>query len=152
MRSRVRIATDGSAIGNPGPGGWAAILSCDKKQWTISGSVSWTTAQEMELTAAIEALRSLPNGARVELLSDSEYLIQGIRHLAGRWCSQGWRNSRGLLLQDRELWQEVLRLDRVHQVSWRWVKGHSGHPMQAQADALAYSRARRQWVEQRRAA
>ena len=152
MKSRIRIATDGSAIGNPGPGGWAAIFACNKQQWTISGSVSRTTAQEMELTAAIEALRSLPSGTRAELLSDSDYLIQGMRHLAVRWCNQGWRNSRGVPLQDRELWQEVLRLDRIHHVRWRWVKGHNGHPMQTQADALAYSRARWQWVEQRRAA
>jgi ribonuclease HI len=106
----------------------------------------------MELTAAIEALRSLPTGARVELRSDSEYLINGMRHLATRWNKQGWRNSRGFALQDRELWQELLRLDSLHSVSWRWVKGHNGHPMQAQADCLAYSLARWRWIDQLRAA
>jgi ribonuclease HI len=152
MKSPIRIATDGSAIGNPGPGGWAAILTCGKRQWELSGSALRTIASEMELTAAVQSLRSLPCGACVELLSDSEYLIQGMRHLAVRWRLQGWRNSRGAPLHDWQLWQELLDLDSVHDVSWQWVRGHNGHPMQTRADALAYSQARQLWVEQRYAA
>ncbi len=152
MKNRIRVATDGSAIGNPGPGGWAAVFACDKSAWTISGSMFRTTAPEMELTAAIEALRSLPCGAQIELISDSEYLVQGMRHLAMRWSRQGWRNSRALPHPHRELWQQLLRLDRIHRVKWLWVRGHNGHPMQTQADAMAYGRARSQWSDQRQAA
>ena len=137
---------------NPGPGGWAAIFACGTRNWAISGSTFRTTAPIMELTAAIEALNSLPAGSHVDLHTDSEYLVRGMHHLAARWSKQGWRNSRGLVLQDRELWQELLRIDQIHRIKWRWVRGHDGHPMQTQADALAYSRARLQWVEQRRAA
>jgi ribonuclease HI len=152
MKSPIRIATDGSSIGNPGPGGWAAILTCGKRHWELSGSVSKTTASEMELTAAVQSLRSLPRGAYVELHSDSEYLIQGMRYLAARWRLQGWRNSRGVPLRDWRLWQELLELDKVHHISWQWVRGHNGHPMQTRADALAYSEARQLWAEQRYAA
>jgi ribonuclease HI len=88
MRQHIHIVTDGSAIGNPGPGGWAAVLSCGRDRWRISGAVENTTANEMELTAAIEALKSIEIGSRVTLCSDSEYLIRGMRHLADRWLRQ----------------------------------------------------------------
>ena len=152
MNKRIYVATDGSAIGNPGPGGWAAVFACGREEWTISAASPWTTASEMELRAAVEALRSLDLNSQVELSSDSEYLIRGMRYLAARWCSQGWRNSRGLPLQHQALWQELLRLDRMYRVRWRWVRGHNGHPMQTRADAVAYSEAWHQRLEQRVAA
>jgi ribonuclease HI len=152
MSRRIRIATDGSAIGNPGPGGWAAVLAYEKQRWTISGSASMTTAPEMELWAAIEALRSLDGAYHVELRTDSEYLVRGMSYLAIRWRQQGWRNSRGVRLRDWELWEELLQLNHAHHIDWRWVRGHNGHPMQTQADTLAYAEARQQWVASRRAA
>jgi ribonuclease HI len=152
MRKHIHIVTDGSAIGNPGPGGWAAILSSGRSRWHISGAVQRTTASEMELTAAIEALKSIEIGSRVTLCSDSEYLIQGMRHLAEHWRSQGWRNSRGQILRDTALWEDLLLLRARHTIDWRWVQGHNGHPIQTQADALAYTEARRQWFALRLAA
>jgi ribonuclease HI len=152
MKRQIQVVTDGSAIGNPGLGGWAAVFRCDKRRWTISGSVLGATASEMELTAAIEALRSVEHGSIVVLQSDSEYLIHGMRYLAVRWRKQGWRNARGSPLKHWELWQDLLRLNAMHTVRWQWVRGHNGHPMQTQADSLAYAQARQLLVESRRAA
>jgi len=94
MDKLLRIFTGGSAIGNPGPGGWGAVLIQGKNRWEMSGESPWTTVEEMELLAAVEALRSLSVGSMVELRSDSEYLIYGMRMLVFRWQSQGWRNRR----------------------------------------------------------
>ncbi len=152
MKNRILIITDGSAIGNPGPGGWAAIFASERHKWSISGSAPWTTASEMELMAAIGALRSLEAPSRVDLRSDSEYLIRGMRHLVTRWAGQGWRNNRGTPLQYVDHWQELCRLASVHCIDWRWVRGHNGHPIQTHADELAYSQARRELVRLRTAA
>jgi ribonuclease HI len=152
MQKHIHIVTDGSAIGNPGPGGWAAVLSSGRNRWQISGAAENTTANEMELTAAIEALKSIEIGSRVTLCSDSEYLIRGMRHLADRWLLQGWRNTRGRPLRDQALWQTLLILRANHFVEWRRIRGHDGHPKQTEADALAYVQARHQWLAQRLAA
>jgi ribonuclease HI len=152
MDRTINIVTDGSAIGNPGPGGWGAVFTCGRQQWTLSGASQWTTAAEMELTAALEALRSIEPGSHVILSSDCDYLIRGMRFQATRWKRWGWRNSRGMPLQDRGLWQGLLELNSRHVIHWRWIRGHTGHPKQTEADALAYSEARRQWLEHRYAA
>jgi ribonuclease HI len=101
----------------------------------------------MELTAAIEALQSIEPGSHIILSSDCDYLIRGMRYQAMRWKRWGWRNSRGMPLRDRALWQGLLELNARHFVRWRWVRGHAGHPEQTEADALAYFEARRQWQE-----
>jgi len=98
----------------------------------------------MELLAAIEALRTLPAGAQVELRSDSELLIHGMRFRVFRWQRQGWRNSRGLELQHQQLWTELLRLNERLNIRWCWIKGHCGHPVQTRVDALAYRAAQAQ--------
>jgi len=152
MSEMVRIFTDGSAIGNPGPGGWGAVLIQGKKRWEMSGAEPWTTIEEMELLAAVEALRSLSAGSLVELRSDSEYLIKGMRTFVFRWQRQGWRNRRGTELQHHELWMELVELNARLRIRWRWVKGHNGHPVQSRADALAYRAARTLWLTQRIAA
>ena len=149
MDETFHVFTDGSAIGNPGPGGWAAVLIRGGKSWEMSGSSPRTTISEMELRAAIEALRSVPAGATVELRSDSELLIHGMRFRVFRWRAQGWRNSRGMALQHRQLWRELLRLNELINVRWQWIRGHSGHPVQTRADALAYQEARTQWCSLR---
>jgi ribonuclease HI len=143
MDRTINIVTDGSAIGNPGPGGWGAVFTHGRQQWKLSGGSQWTTAAEMELTAALEALKSIEPGSHVILSSDCDYLIRGMRYQAIRWKCWGWRNSRGMLLQDRGLWQELLELNARHFIRWRWVRGHMGHAKQTEADALAYSEARR---------
>jgi ribonuclease HI len=106
----------------------------------------------MELLAAVEALRSIPAGALVELRSDSELLIHGMRFRVFRWKRQRWRNSRGMELQHQQLWGELLRLNERLNIRWRWIRGHSGHPVQTRADALAYRAARTQWCNLRMAA
>jgi ribonuclease HI len=106
----------------------------------------------MELQAAVEALRSVPAGSLVELRSDSELLIYGMRFRVFHWQRQGWRNSRGLDLQHQELWRELIQLNERMNIRWRWIRGHSGHPVQTRVDALAYRAARDQWRNLRMAA
>ena len=152
MDQTYRIFTDGSAIGNPGPGGWGVVAIQGKEHWEMSGAEPWTTISEMELVAAVEALRSMQGRARIELYSDSEYLIYGMRAFVFRWQRQGWRNRRGTQLQHRELWTELVRLNTWLSIRWKWIKGHNGHPEQNRADALAYQAARALWVQQKLAA
>ena len=147
MEKTIHIFTDGSAIRNPGPGGWAAVMIRGGKSWEMSGARPWTTISEMELLAAVEALRSIPEGSLVELRSDSELLIHGMRFRVFRWQRQGWRNSRGLDLQYQELWSELMQLNERLTIRWRWIRGHSGHPVQTRVDALAYRAARSAWVK-----
>jgi len=106
----------------------------------------------MELRAAVEALRLTPAGARIELRSDSELLINGMRFRVFRWRRFGWRNSRGFELQHQELWRELLLLGADRTIRWRWIRGHSGHPIQSRADVLAYQAARAVAVQERIAA
>ena len=146
------IATDGSAIGNPGPGGWAAVMSQGKKKWEISGSNGWTTISEMELVAAVQALQSIRAGTRIELRSDSQYLIYGIRFYVQRWKREGWSNRQSRKLHHQELWEELLRLNEQFHVRWKWVKGHNHHPAQCRADFLAHREARTRWYELKAAA
>ena len=152
MDQIYRIFTDGSAIGNPGPGGWGAVLMQGRRRWEMSGGSLWTTAGEMELCAAIQALRSLTGRARIELYSDSEYLIYGMRVFVYHWQRRGWRNRHGLALPHRELWATLLELNIRFQVRWMWIKGHNGHRDQTRADALAYQAARALWIREKRAA
>lgn len=152
MDQIYRIFTDGSAIGNPGPGGWGAVFMQGRRRWEMSGGSPWTTAGEMELCAAIEALRSLSSRARIELYSDSEYLIYGMRAFVFHWRRRGWRNRNGVTLPHRELWAALLDLNTRLQVRWIWIKGHNGHRDQTRADALAYQAARALWIQERAAA
>jgi ribonuclease HI len=136
------IYTDGSTIGNPGPGGWGAVIINGKDRRELSGANPWTTISEMEILAAVEALRSIPLGQRVLLCSDSRYLIDGMSYLARRWRDYGWRNSRGAPIQHRDLWLDLIALNRQHRVEWKWLQGHNGHSIQCRADALAYRAAK----------
>jgi ribonuclease HI len=111
VNQTYRIFTDGSAIGNPGPSGWGAVVMQGKERREMSGAFPWTTISEMELVAALQALRPLPYRACVELHSDSEYLIYGMRVFVFHWQRQGWRNRRGNQLQHRELWSELMALN-----------------------------------------
>lgn len=152
MSTHFRIYTDGSAIGNPGPGGWGAVLQQSKRRWEISGAEGRTTISEMELVPAIRALQEIPYGSTVELYSDSELLIRGMRFLVSRWRGQQWRNRRGATIPHRHHWEDLITLDERLDVRWSWVRGHSGHPMQTRADELAYQAARAKWRELRLAA
>jgi ribonuclease HI len=144
MDNTFHVFTDGSVIGNPGPGGWAAVLMSGDKRREMSGSSPWTTISEMGLLAAVEALRTTPVGSDVQPCSDSELLIHVMLFHVERWRSQGWRNSRSTLLQYQELWRELLAMNERMNIHWQWIRGHSRHPFQTRADALAYQAARTQ--------
>ena len=149
MNQTYRVFTDGSAIGNPGPGGWGALVMNGTRRWEMSGGYSRTTVSEMELVAAIEALHSLPLGARIDLHSDSQYLIYGMSSFISKWERDGWRNRRGSQIQHRQLWTELTLLNANREIRWVWLKGHNGHRDQTRADSLAYQAARTLWLRGR---
>jgi ribonuclease HI len=152
VNQTYRIFTDGSAIGNPGPGGWGVVVIQGKDRREMSGAHPWTTISEMELVAAVQALRSVEGRARIQLHADSEYLIYGMRVFVSHWQRQGWRNRRGAQLQHRELWTELIELNANLCIRWIWIRGHSGHRYQSRADRLAYEAARSVWLQQKVAA
>jgi ribonuclease HI len=134
---RVVIHTDGACSGNPGPGGWGAILQFAGKERELSGGDPATTNNRMELTAAIEALRALKSGSTAELHTDSEYLKKGITEWIHGWKRNGWKTSDKKPVKNVELWQTLDALAANHDVEWRWVRGHAGHDLNERADELA---------------
>ena len=134
---RVEIFTDGACRGNPGPGGWAALLRTGDKEREISGGEPLTTNNRMELSAAIEALNTLRKPCRVELHTDSNYVRDGITKWIHAWQRNGWRTADRKPVKNADLWQSLLDAAARHQVKWHWVKGHSGHPENDRVDALA---------------
>ena len=137
MSSVVEIFTDGACRGNPGPGGWAALLRYGEHDRVVSGAEPDTTNNRMELTAAIAGLETLTRPCRVVLTTDSEYLRRGITEWVARWQHNGWRTSQKGAVRNRDLWQRLVAAAKPHRVEWRWVKGHSGHPENEQVDRCA---------------
>lgn len=133
----VLIYTDGACKGNPGPGGWGAILRCQGHEKEMKGAESMTTNNRMELTAAIKALNSLKRRCCVALYTDSDYLRQGMQSWLVQWKKKGWRNSKNEPVKNADLWMQLDELAKSHDIAWHWVKGHSGHPENERADALA---------------
>jgi ribonuclease HI len=133
----VVIYTDGACSGNPGPGGWGAILTWGDKCKEISGGEATTTNNRMELMAAISALETLTRPSRVELHTDSVYLKDGITRWIHGWKKNGWRTADKKPVKNAELWQRLDEAQRVHDIDWRWVKGHAGHAENERADELA---------------
>ncbi len=140
----VNIVTDGSCIGNPGPGGWACILRSDNAARELSGSNQDTTSNRMELMAAIEGLRALKTSCRVRLVSDSQYLKQGITQYLPRWKSHGWIRSNGEPVLNQDLWDQLDQIAQKHEIQWEWTAGHGDHADQNRADQLALQAARSQ--------
>jgi ribonuclease HI len=141
---RVEIFTDGACRGNPGPGGWAALLRTGDKEREISGGEPHSTNNRMELVAAIEALNALKKSCRVELHSDSQYVRDGITKWIHGWQRNGWRTADRKPVKNADLWQALLDAESRHEVEWHWVKGHSGHPENDRVDALACAEADKQ--------
>jgi ribonuclease HI len=141
---KVQLITDGSCIGNPGPGGWACILRDGSDERELSGSEAQTTNNRMELTAAITGLRALRETCEVELVTDSQYLKQGITEFLARWKTNGWRTANRKPVQNQDLWRELDQLVSQQIVHWTWVAGHGDHEIQNRCDALAAAAARRQ--------
>jgi ribonuclease HI len=137
MTPEVVIYTDGACRGNPGPGGWGAILISGKAEREIRGGELATTNNRMELMAAIEALQALKRPCRVELHTDSQYVRNGITEWLRAWKARGWRTTSKGEVKNADLWRRLDEARARHEVDWRWVKGHNGHPLNERADALA---------------
>lgn len=135
---KVTIYTDGACSGNPGPGGWAAVVLYSGRKEEVSGGEGNTTNQRMELRAAVEALRHLLGPSSVALYSDSAYLVNAFKdNWFARWERNGWRNARREPVANQDLWRELLRLNRVHRITWHKVKGHSNNHYNDRCDLLA---------------
>ena len=137
MSAVVEIFTDGACQGNPGPGGWAALLRSRGWDQLVSGAEPATTNNRMELMAAIQGLERLNNPCRVVLCTDSQYVRRGILEWLPRWRRNGWRTSQKGEVKNRDLWQRLQAAAQGHEVDWRWVKGHSGHPDNERVDREA---------------
>ena len=137
MTEKVSIWTDGACSGNPGPGGWGAILRFGTHEKELSGGEAQTTNNRMELTAAIMALETLTRPCEINLYTDSQYVRGGITSWITGWKVRGWRTADRKPVKNIELWQRLDAAKTLHQVEWHWVKGHSGHEMNERADALA---------------
>ena len=134
----IDIFTDGSCSGNPGPGGWAAILKYDTKIKELCGGDSDTTNNRMELTAVIEALRALKEPCDVLITTDSQYIVNAVeKKWVYAWKSKGWKKADGKPALNTDLWQRLLQLLDTHSVSFCWIKGHDGHPENERCDTLA---------------
>ncbi len=137
MRDAVEIFTDGACKGNPGPGGWGAVLRLGDKEKELSGGEPLTTNNRMELMAAIEGLKALTRPCKVILSTDSKYVMDGITKWIFGWQRNGWRTADKKPVKNADLWQALVAATAPHQVDWRWVKGHAGHPENERADRLA---------------
>ena len=133
----VEIFTDGACLGNPGPGGWAALLRARGKEKLISGGVADTTNNRMELLAAIAGLDALKYPCTVTLTTDSRYVMQGIEEWLPNWIARNWRTAAGKPVKNQDLWERLQQAVSRHQVTWQWVKGHAGHQENEQVDQAA---------------
>ena len=133
----VVIYSDGACSGNPGPGGWGALLICGDKRKELHGGEQLTTNNRMELQAATEALGALKRSCTVEVHTDSQYVRNGIMQWIHRWKSNGWRTASKDPVKNEDLWRRLDEASKRHQITWHWVKGHAGHEQNERADALA---------------
>jgi ribonuclease HI len=133
----VEAFTDGACRGNPGPGGWGVVLRYQDKEKELYGNQAHTTNNRMELTAAIEALEALKQPCEVIITTDSQYVKNGINQWISNWKKRGWKTADKKPVKNIDLWQQLDELVSRHQVKWQWVRGHSGHPENERADALA---------------
>ncbi len=139
MNDAVEIFTDGACRGNPGPGGWGAVLRYGGHEKLLSGGTNDTTNNRMELVAAIEALEALRRPCRVKLATDSTYVKNGITQWLAGWKRRGWKTADGKPVKNVDLWRRLEQAVSRHEVKWLWVKGHAGHEGNEKADALARS-------------
>ncbi len=137
MTERVEIFTDGACRGNPGPGGWGAILRFRENEKTLHGGELETTNNRMELTAAIMALETLTRSCRVSITTDSQYVKNGITQWLRNWKRRGWRTAEKKPVKNMDLWKRLDAAASCHHVDWHWVRGHAGHAENERADALA---------------
>ena len=139
--SVIEIYSDGSCIGNPGPGGWAAIILEKNKKKEIFGGEKITTNNRMELTAVIKALNLIKNESKISIYSDSKYIINGITIWMKNWKKNNWKTSNKKIVKNKDLWNLLDKICGIHQVNWNWIKGHSGHELNERVDYLARAEA-----------
>lgn len=137
MTPKVVIYTDGACSGNPGPGGWGALLIHGAREKELTGGEADTTNNRMELMAAIQALEALNRPCQVELHTDSQYVMKGITQWLRGWKAKGWKTADNKPVKNEDLWRRLDEARARHQVDWRWIKGHAGHEFNERADALA---------------
>jgi len=137
----VEIFTDGACLGNPGPGGWAALLRWRGTEKMLAGGEAATTNNRMELMAAIAALESLKRTCDVHLTTDSQYVRQGIEQWVAKWRANGWRTAAREPVKNQDLWQRLAAVTERHRVRWAWVRGHAGHPENERVDRAARAEA-----------
>ncbi len=137
MTATIEIYTDGACRGNPGPGGWGALLVAGKHRKTLYGGERQTTNNRMELTAVIEALNALKGSRKVDLHTDSKYVKDGITSWLENWKRRGWKTADKKPVKNQDLWRALDEAVTRHEIEWHWVKGHAGHPGNEEADALA---------------
>ena len=133
----IKIYTDGSCLGNPGNGGWAAIIIDDKKKIQIKGSKKDTTNNQMELLAPIKALKKIPKGSNVQIFTDSKYVKSGITEWIQNWKKNGWKTSSKQPVKNKDLWTELDQMTDEFQIKWSWVKGHSNDALNNEVDLVA---------------
>jgi len=133
----IKIYTDGSCIQNPGNGGWAAIMLINNEKKSISGFKKNTTNNQMELMAAIEALKKIPIGEEVQIYTDSKYVKMGITEWIKKWSQNNWKTSSKKKVKNLELWKELSSISKKHKIKWLWIKGHAGDPINEEVDVLA---------------
>jgi len=137
MTDKVTIHTDGACSGNPGPGGWGAVLQYNGHIKELKGGAEQTTNNRMELTAAIKALNSLTRPCEVEMFTDSKYVKDGLTSWINNWKKNGWKTAAKKPVKNAELWQQLDQAVKRHEINWHWVKGHQGDEMNEKADDLA---------------
>lgn len=143
----IEIFTDGACSGNPGSGGWGAILRCGDTEKELSGGAADTTNNRMELTAVIEALKALKRECEITLYTDSRYVMDGVNEWLPNWKRNDWRTTnKKSAVKNIDLWQELDRLLPLHKIKWVWVKGHNGHPENERVDKLARAQSKREGV------
>jgi len=136
-RPVVELFTDGACLGNPGPGGWGALLRAGSRERELSGGEPMTTNNRMELMAAIAGLEALTRPCEVVLTTDSQYVKLGVEQWIARWQANGWRTSDRKPVKNQDLWERLVRACAPHGIRWHWVKGHAGHAENERVDALA---------------
>ena len=150
MTNEAIVFTDGACLGNPGPGGYAAVVTIAGEERVIVGRDGSTTNNKMEMTAAIKALEAVPHGLPIVLHSDSQYVIKGATQWLERWKARGWRKADGKPVLNQDLWTQMDALMLGRTITWKWVKGHAGHPENERVDRLANSEAMKVAKETRR--
>ena len=133
----IKIYTDGSCLGNPGNGGWAAIIIADEKKTHIKGSKKDTTNNQMELLAPIKALKKIPKGSNVQIFTDSKYVKSGITEWINNWKKNGWKTANKQPVKNKELWTELDLMTSEFEIKWSWVKGHSSDKLNNEVDLIA---------------